>query len=69
MAVLLPNSVDPFTKKDWYDVKAPATFQTRNIGQTLVTRTQGKSKSTRESRHVRIDIVTMLLTLHCSYFQ
>lgn len=39
----LPRSVDPFTKKDWYEVKAPATFQTRNIGQTLVTRTQGKS--------------------------
>jgi len=37
--------VDPFTKKDWYDVKAPATFQTRNVGQTLVTRTQGKSES------------------------
>lgn len=37
-------SVDPFTKKDWYDVKAPATFQTRNVGQTLVTRTQGKSE-------------------------
>jgi small subunit ribosomal protein S3Ae len=37
--------VDPFTKKDWYEVKAPATFQTRSVGQTLVTRTQGKSKS------------------------
>ncbi|KAB0382553.1 hypothetical protein FD755_004470 [Muntiacus reevesi] len=33
--------VDPFSKKDWYDVKAPAMFNTRNIGKTLVTRTQG----------------------------
>jgi small subunit ribosomal protein S3Ae len=33
--------VDPFTKKDWYDVKAPAMFLNRNIGKTLVTRTQG----------------------------
>uniref|UniRef100_A0A4W2C5W4 40S ribosomal protein S3a n=1 Tax=Bos indicus x Bos taurus TaxID=30522 RepID=A0A4W2C5W4_BOBOX len=33
--------VDPFSKKDWYDVKAPATFNIRNIGKTLVTRTQG----------------------------
>lgn len=32
---------DPFSKKDWYDVKAPATFETRNIGRTLVTRTTG----------------------------
>ena len=39
-----PPSVDPFTKKDWYDVKAPAMFAVRNIGKTLVTRTQGKSE-------------------------
>ena len=46
LRLLRPSvSVDPFTKKDWYDVKAPATFQTRNVGQTLVTRTQGKSES------------------------
>ncbi|CAK7300577.1 40S ribosomal protein S3a (Fragment) [Vulpes lagopus] len=36
--------VDPFSKKDWYDgydVKAPGMFNIRNIGKTLVTRTQG----------------------------
>ena len=33
--------VDPFSKKDWYDVKAPAMFHIRNIGRTLVRRTQG----------------------------
>lgn len=33
--------VDPFTKKDWYDVKAPSMFKTRQIGKTLVTRTIG----------------------------
>ncbi|XP_032986632.1 40S ribosomal protein S3a-like [Rhinolophus ferrumequinum] len=33
--------VDPFLKKDWYDVKAPAIFNIRNIGKTLVMRTQG----------------------------
>ncbi|BDA44357.1 g9861 [Coccomyxa elongata] len=33
--------VDPFSKKDWYDVKAPSTFSSRNVGKTLVTRTQG----------------------------
>jgi len=32
---------DPFSKKDWYDVKAPANFETRTIGRTLVTRTTG----------------------------
>ncbi|ELW64381.1 40S ribosomal protein S3a [Tupaia chinensis] len=33
--------VDPFSKKDWYDVTAPAMFNIRNIGKILVTRTQG----------------------------
>ncbi|XP_065186579.1 small ribosomal subunit protein eS1-like [Sycon ciliatum] len=33
--------VDPFTKKEWYDVKAPSMFEKRNIGKTMVTRTQG----------------------------
>jgi len=37
------RSVDPFTKKDWYDVKAPSMFNTRNIGKTIVTRTIGTS--------------------------
>ena len=39
-----PFSADPFSKKDWYDIKAPANFETRNIGRTLVTRTTGTSK-------------------------
>jgi len=33
--------VDPFSKKDWYDVKAPAMFKVRQIGKTLVSRTVG----------------------------
>jgi len=33
--------VDPFTRKDWYDVKAPSMFTTRHVGKTLVNRTQG----------------------------
>jgi len=33
--------IDPFTRKDWYDVKSPAIFTNRNVGKTLVNRTQG----------------------------
>merc|ERR1712243_224791 len=33
--------VDPFTRKDWYDIKAPSVFKVRQVGKTLVTRTQG----------------------------
>lgn len=41
----LTRSVDPFTKKDWYDVKAPSMFAQRQVGKTLVTRTQGTKVS------------------------
>ncbi|KAG0203029.1 ribosomal 40S subunit protein S1B, partial [Mortierella sp. NVP41] len=41
MAVHRLHSVDPFTRKDWYDIKAPSTFEVRNVGKTLVNRTQG----------------------------
>ena len=32
---------DPFAKKDWYDIKAPNVFEHKNVGKTLVSRTQG----------------------------
>ncbi|KAF2284272.1 hypothetical protein GH714_020167 [Hevea brasiliensis] len=35
------KAADPFAKKDWYDIKAPSVFQVKNVGKTLVTRTQG----------------------------
>lgn len=37
------RSADPFTRKDWYDIKAPAIFQTRQVGKTMVNRTAGTS--------------------------
>merc|ERR1712226_1704080 len=33
--------VDPFTRKDWYDIRAPSLFKVRQVGKTLVNRTQG----------------------------
>ena len=41
---------DPFAKKDWYDIKAPSTFSTRNVGKTLVTRTAGTKVSAERHR-------------------
>lgn len=35
------KTVDPFTKKDWYDIRVPSIFQERTVGKTLVTRTTG----------------------------
>ena len=42
--VSLCFSVDPFSRKDWFDIKAPSFFEVRNVGKTLVNRTQGLSK-------------------------
>ena len=41
----LPSShrIDPFLKKEWYDIKAPANFSVRSCGKTPVTRTTGTS--------------------------
>eukprot|EP00127_Corallochytrium_limacisporum_P007518 Clim_evm40s253 gene=Clim_evmTU40s253 len=33
--------IDPFTRKDWYNIKAPGLFSVRDVGKTLVNRTQG----------------------------
>ena len=37
------RSVDPFSRKEWYDVKAPSIFAVRNAAKTCVNRTQGTS--------------------------
>ncbi|CAI7263566.1 BBT_collapsed_G0040380.mRNA.1.CDS.1 [Saccharomyces cerevisiae] len=33
--------VDPFTRKEWFDIKAPSTFENRNVGKTLVNKSTG----------------------------
>ncbi|KAF8112263.1 hypothetical protein N665_0065s0046 [Sinapis alba] len=43
--------VDPFSKKDWYDVKAPSSFKERNVGKTLVSRTQGTKIASEGLKH------------------
>ncbi|KFZ06978.1 hypothetical protein V501_06882 [Pseudogymnoascus sp. VKM F-4519 (FW-2642)] len=35
------RTIDPFTRKDWYQIKAPTSFQIRDVGKTLVNRTTG----------------------------
>ncbi|KAK7832852.1 40s ribosomal protein s3a, partial [Quercus suber] len=42
---------DPFAKKDWYDIKAPSLFLTRQVGKTLVTRTQGTKIASEGLKH------------------
>ena len=35
------KAIDPFLKKDWYDIKAPSMFSVKQVGKTLVTRSAG----------------------------
>lgn len=35
------KAIDPFLRKEWYDIKAPSVFAVRQVGKTLVTRTMG----------------------------
>lgn len=41
--IVCVHSADPFTRKEWYDVKAPSTFAIRNACKTCVNRTSGTS--------------------------
>jgi len=34
--------VDPFTRKEWYDIKAPSMFKNQDVGKTFVNQTAGK---------------------------
>jgi len=38
--------IEPMTRKDWYDVQVPSTFNVRRIGKTLVNRTSGLKTAT-----------------------
>jgi len=35
------RTVDPFAKKEWYEIRAPNVFTKRSVGHTVVNRTQG----------------------------
>ncbi|KAK6122682.1 hypothetical protein DH2020_043566 [Rehmannia glutinosa] len=50
------KAADPFAKKDWYDIKAPSVFVTRNVGKTLVTRTQGTKIASEGLKHRVFDV-------------
>ncbi|KAF3944234.1 hypothetical protein CMV_029274 [Castanea mollissima] len=45
------KAADPFAKKDWYDIKAPSVFTVKNVGKTLVTRTQGTKIASEGLKH------------------
>ncbi|KAJ4842105.1 hypothetical protein Tsubulata_028795 [Turnera subulata] len=50
------KAVDPFAKKDWYDIKAPSMFTVRNVGKTIVTRTQGTKIASEGLKHRVVEV-------------
>lgn len=40
---MMQPSSDPFARKEWYDIKAPAVFTNRQVGKTVVNKTAGQS--------------------------
>ncbi|RLV96468.1 40S ribosomal protein S1 [Spathaspora sp. JA1] len=48
--------IDPFTRKDWYDIKAPITFENRDVGKTMVTRPIGKKSAAGELKGRVVDV-------------
>jgi len=39
------KAIDPFARKEWYQVQAPEQFLVRNIGKTVVTKTAGQRQA------------------------
>jgi small subunit ribosomal protein S3Ae len=52
------KAVDPFSKKEWYDIKAPNMFSIRQVGKTVATKTQGL-KNSRDSLMGRVFEVSL----------
>lgn len=50
--------MDPFSKKEWYDIKAPNVFPNRQVGKTLSTKTIG-AKMARDSLIHRVVEVSL----------
>eukprot|EP00121_Abeoforma_whisleri_P001302 Awhi_evm1s1157 len=50
------KTVDPFLHKEWFDIKAPTIFESRTVGKTLVTKSQGKHQAFRKIRMICEDV-------------
>ncbi len=61
---LKKRAVDPFTRKDWYDIKAPTFFENRNVGKTLVNRSQGLSAYPPRPHRLLTSRLVHMLTPH-----
>jgi len=63
------KAVDPFTKKEWFDIRAPNIFQNREVGKTLVNRSTGQKPNTDElkTRIVKVSLADLINNEEHSY--
>ncbi|KAF8332785.1 40S ribosomal protein S1 [Cantharellus anzutake] len=59
---LKKKAVDPFSRKEWFDIKAPAYFDVKTVGKTLANRTQGTKTSAEAVRHRLLEVCLADLT-------
>ena len=59
--------VDPFSRKEWYDIKGPTTFVNRKIGKTLVNRTQGTRIASEGLKGKFLSVVIVFVPLALSF--
>lgn len=50
------KAVDPFARKDWYSIKAPAPFDVRDVGKTFVNRSTGLKNANDELKGRVLDV-------------
>jgi len=50
------KTVDPFLKKEWYDIKAPTLFKIRDQGKTPITKSSGTRKASEEIKGRVFDV-------------
>lgn len=50
------KTIDPFSRKDWYTIKAPAPFDVRDVGKTMVNRSSGLRNANDELKGRVLDV-------------
>lgn len=48
--------IDPFSRKEWYNIKAPSPFEKRDVGKTLVNRSTGLKNANDELKGRIVDV-------------
>jgi len=62
------RTVDPLSRKEWYDFRAPIPFSSKSFGKTLVTKSSGNSREIKmKDRWIneKLEIVKHMINCLC----